>query len=399
MLTRRNALQVAGASVLTPLLAGQLSKSEAQTPSMSIDASSPQKKKAQSQLKGLLNLFLPTFLEDGKTLDEEAIRLDVRQSIAQGFAGTMPLINWTMPGDPNWEKLHRIIKDEAGDKLSLHGVIAGSDAEADIQLIRKLEDVGADMILFASRFDPKISSDDLYEGYRQRLESTDLSFILYCALNRGRHFPHLGPAGQPLDVFDRVADHGNVVAAKVSQPVTLTSTYQICQTVADRLLVAPVNLDFVPMLARQFHIQWSGQWNGEAVQTPENQLGNKLLAACAKKDFEKADEVATQIQPALDHFYQVQVNSIRMGGHPWQHNRYYTWLGGGNGGLMPVDPHSPPDAIPVLTAEDRAAMRAAFKVSGLEPTDAPDDQFIVGRAAWARGVRPSDLKDLPRYEV
>ncbi len=398
-MNRRQMLQAAGISAAAPIAAG-LTSASAETPKKagSVDMSTPQRKMAAKRLTGLLNLLLPTFMPDGKTLDEDAIRHDVRASIAQGFTGTMPLINWTSPADPNWEKLHRIIKDEAGDKLALHGVIAATRVEDDLALIKRLEDVGAEMILFASRFSSNISNDELYGEYKKRLEATDLSFILYCALNKGRNFPQLGPAGQPLEVFDRVADHGNVVAAKISQPVTLTSTVQICDAVADRLLVAPVNLDYVPLLARHYHMQWSGQWNGEAVQTPANQLGNQLLNACAEKDFKTADKVATQLQPSLDHFFKVQANSIRLGGHPWQHNRYYAWLSGGNGGLMPVDPHSPPESIPVLTAADRAAMRAAYQASGLTPTDAPEEQFIVGRAAWARGVRPADLAELPRYE-
>ena len=51
----------------------------------------------------------------------------------------------------------------------------------------------------------------------------------------------------------------------------------------------------------------------------------------------------------------------------------------------------------MLDARARAAMRAAYRASGLEPTDAPEEQFVVGRAAWARGVRASDLTALPYY--
>ena len=51
-----------------------------------------------------MNLFLPTFLPDLETLDEEAIRHDVNHAIAQGFSGSMPMINWTLPGDPNWQR-------------------------------------------------------------------------------------------------------------------------------------------------------------------------------------------------------------------------------------------------------------------------------------------------------
>ena len=71
------------------------------------------------------------------------------------------------------------------------------------------------------------------------------------------------------------------------------------------------------------------------------------------------------------------------------------WLS--DGGLLPRDSHAPEGAIPVLDARAREGMRAAFIASGLEPTEAPEEQFVVGRAAWARGVRASDLSDLPYY--
>lgn len=400
--SRRKMMQLAGVGAASPLVAGAItaSASPSQTSGVkSVDTSTSQKKRANETLKGLLNLFLPTFLADGETLDDEAIRLDVRNSIAQGFAGTLPLPNWTMPDDPRWERFHQIIVDEAQGKLPLHGIVSGRTPEEDIAQLRRFEALGAEMILLAPRHDPNISEEDLTEAMLKRVRATDMSFIIYAALNKGRNFPKLGPAGQPLNVFDRLADEPNMVAVKISQPVTLTSTIQMCDRLADRLLVAPVNLDFVPLLARHYHMQWSGQWNGEAVQTPSDQIGNELLAATGAHDFAKADEIMIRMQPVVDHFYKVQANSIRMGGHPWQHNKYYIWLGGGNGGLLPVDPHSPAESIPILTPEDRAEMRAAFTAAGLTPTDAPEEQFIVGRAAWARGTRPDDLPELTRYEV
>jgi 4-hydroxy-tetrahydrodipicolinate synthase len=220
--------------------------------------------------------------------------------------------------------------------------------------------------------------------------------MLYAAAGR-RSFPALGPAGQPLDVYDRIADLPNTVAVKVSQPVSLTSTLQLAQRVGDRLSLGPVNLDFLPLLAREVPIAWSGQWNAEAIQTPDVQIGNRMLAAADSGDFAELDRLAVQIEPVLSHFFGVQAPIIRKGAHPWQHNRYYQWLGGGNGGLLPRDPHAPDGAIPDLTASARKATRAAFARSGLTPTDAPDEQFVVGRASWARGVRPEGLKELPYY--
>jgi hypothetical protein len=363
----------------------------------SVDASTPERKWAHQHLRGMANLFFPSFKADLQTVDEEGVRRDVNAAVAQGFCGTMPMVNWTRPGDPRWDVYHRAVFDEAKGKLPVHGVASMEDVDADVALIRKLEAMGADMLLLAPYHAADISAEDLTAAYKRRIEATGLPVILYAATGAKRNFPHLGPGGQPLDVFDRLADMPNVVAMKVSQPITLTSTMQICDAVADRLLVAPVNLDFVPALARSYPIQWSGQWNAEAVQTPDNQLGNKLLAACASGDSARIDAAAREIQAVHDAFYNLQASVIRSGAHPVQHNKYYSWLGGGNGGILPDDTHAPPGAVPVLDAAARTKMRAAFAASGLVPTDAPEEQFVVGRAAWDRGVRVSDLAGLPSY--
>lgn len=400
--SRRRLMQLAGVGATAPLFASGTAAAHPDDMAMAgfteTDASTPQRRWARENLKGLLNLFLPTFQSDGFTLDEEAIRHDVNHAIAMGFSGTLPLVNWTPQEDPRWEQYHRIILDEARGRIPVHGIVYNSTPEADIALLSRLEALGVDMILLASRYASETTAEDLYASMAQRIQSTDLPVMLYAALNRGRNFPHLGPAGQPLDVFDRVADLGNVAAVKISQPVTLTSTLQMCDRLADRLLMAPVNLDFVPLLSQHYRIQWSGQWNGEAVQTPTEQLGNDLLAACAGRDMAQINAAAQRVQPVHDAFFQLQSEVIRAGAHPWQHNKYYSWLGGGNGGLLPV-PASEADHVPVLDAAARAKIRTAFSAAGLPMTDAPEEQFIVGRAAWARGVRPSDLEHWPRYAV
>lgn len=359
-------------------------------------ADSSQRVWAKANLRGLMNLFLPTFREDGRTLDEDAIRHDVRHAIAQGFSGTLPMINWTLPGDPRWAEFHRILIDEGGSDLPVHGILASGKVESDLRLLGALEELGVKLVLLASTYPEESSADQLHDLMAQRITATTLPVMLYAATGR-RAFPALGPAGQPLDVYDRIADLENVVGVKISQPVSLTSTMQLCQRLGDRLSMGPVNLDFLPLLARHFDIGWSGQWNAEAVQTPAQQIGNRLLAASAAGDLAQVDALARQIQPALSHFFAVQAPVIRAGGHPWQHNRYYQWLSGGNGGLLPRDSHAPEGAIPVLDANARTAMRAAYRASGLEPTDAPEEQFVVGRAAWSRGVRASDLAELPYY--
>lgn len=355
------------------------------------DSSTTQRKWAQTQLTGLMNLIQPLFLGDGATLDEEAIRIDVRAAIAQGFSATMPMPNWTPPGGANWDRFHRIVCDEAQGKIAVHGIVVGRDPEADSAVLNMFERYGIDLVLLAPTFPRDVDSLGLYQLIAARAQATSLPVMLYAATGR-RAFPKMGPEGQPLDMFDRLADLPNIVAIKVSQTVSGPATELICRKLGDRLSIGPVNLELLPRLARQFCIAWSGQWNAEAIQTPSDKAGVELLHASARGDVAMLDAMVQRLQPALSHFFAVQAPVLVNGAHPWPHNRYYQWLGGGNGGLLPPDTHAAEGVIPVLDAAARTAIRAAFAAAGLEPVDAEeDDQFVVGRAAWSRGERPGSM--------
>jgi hypothetical protein len=52
----------------------------------------------------------------------------------------------------------------------------------------------------------------------------------------------------------------------------------------------------------------------------------------------------------------------------------------------------------VLNAAWRKRMRDTLKKAGIT-VDRPDEEFMVGRVAYARGVRAKDLASTPNYEV
>jgi 4-hydroxy-tetrahydrodipicolinate synthase len=73
--------------------------------------------------------------------------------------------------------------------------------------------------------------------------------------------------------------------------------------------------------------------------------------------------------------------------------KYYQWVMGGNGGLLPLQGR---EKVPALDAASRQQIRETCRRVGIA-ADRPDEEFIVGRAAYARGVRASDLKSKPLY--
>jgi 4-hydroxy-tetrahydrodipicolinate synthase len=73
--------------------------------------------------------------------------------------------------------------------------------------------------------------------------------------------------------------------------------------------------------------------------------------------------------------------------------KYYQWVMGGNGGLLPLDGR---EKVPVLDAAARRLIRDTCRQAGIQ-VDRPEEEFMVGRVAYAKGVRPSNLASKPLY--
>ena len=50
-----------------------------------------------------------------------------------------------------------------------------------------------------------------------------------------------------------------------------------------------------------------------------------------------------------------------------------------------------------LDAAGRELIKSNFKKAGITPVDRPEEEFIVGKAAYAKGVRASQLSSRPLY--
>jgi 4-hydroxy-tetrahydrodipicolinate synthase len=112
--------------------------------------------------------------------------------------------------------------------------------------------------------------------------------------------------------------------------------------------------------------------------------------------FDEAMVIYSRFEPALAAFYELQAPLIAKGGHPWAHMKYFQWCGGGNGGLM-RDTHAPVEQVPILDATARKLIKDTFIKVGITPVNMPEEEFIVGKCAHARGVRASGMKEMPSY--
>jgi 4-hydroxy-tetrahydrodipicolinate synthase len=359
-------------------------------------AESEQKQWAREHLQGLGSLLAASYTPDFKGLDEEGVRHDVRHRVKQGFCSTML---WST--GPYRDRILQIFKEESKGKL-LRSQIVGGSADAAIKALDTAAKEGMThaMVTFPGNLQPK-TEDEVYAHFRKVLDSTKLPILLYgTAVASLRKFH---PSGIPINVFDRLADHPNIVGMKMTHAMPVGLAFELSERLSNRMLMGPVNMDLAPMLAKNYpNIQWSSQWISDSLQSPERPYGNELFSLTRQRRITDAMKVYWQMQPLIDLVYEVQGRLLKFGkGHPAQHMKYYQWLMGGNGGLLPAGREGGEeggDGAHVLTREWRKRMRETVEKVGIK-VDRPDEEFMVGRAAYARGVRAKDLSSTPNYEV
>ena len=327
-------------------------------------ANSEKKEWAHEYLKGLDTFLFASSTPDMKGLDEAGVRLDIQHSLKQGFTALTNLASLSATREQN-ARVDEIIKEET------RGNVRFTEAQK-----RRL--VG-----FPSKATPK-TEDDVYNTFREIADSSEDAIVLYAIPAESLYQFH--STGIPLNVYSRLADHPNVVGVKLTHSMSTALAFEICERVSDRLIVGPVNLDLVPVLAKNYkNIQWSGIWSADAVQSPEKPYGVEFMDLIAKGKFNEAMKVYWTMEPLVSGFYELQGRLLlKTGLHPWAHIKYFQWLTGGNGGLIPLRPEP---NLPSLDAAGRALIRENFKKAGITTVNAPEEEYIVGKVAYAKGDR------------
>lgn len=386
--------QFVSASALAGLgLMGASVAESRDTRRMSFEVASGESRKewAKRALRGGESFVMPSMQPDLKTLDEEGVRRDVRHAIAQGFCSIMPL---PLGIDAKTEKrFYEVVADEAKGRILTVGVIRAGTWEEWEGRVRQMESHGFSHALMY--FNPKLASQEaMYQQMRSVVEKTSLGIVLYASQSPA--VERFDPTGLPMDAFDRLADLDNVIGIKFTQELRPATALTIADRLGDRLQLAVVDLEVMMLLALKYPMQWTGQWAIDSVQSPDQPWVGEFLEYLRTGDLKSARELYWRYEPIASGFYDLQRPSLVIGGHPWIHIKYMKWLTGGNGGLLP-DLKMTPEMVPHLDAEGRRLCRDLFAKVGIKTTDLPDEAFIVGNAAYERGVRVKDFGSLPQY--
>lgn len=346
---------------------------------------------ARERLRGGESFILPSMTPDLAGLDEEGVRRDVRHAVRQGFCSILPLSSGLDRAQAR--RMREVVADAARGQIFVVGTLASREWSRVEESVRAAESLGTSHVLLS--FNAGLPSQEaMFQEMRAIAERTSMRIILYAQPDDA--VTHLDPTGLPLEAFDRLADLDNVVGVKFTQLLRPAAAFAVAERLGGRLLLGVVDLEMMLPLALKHAIQWTGQWAIDCLQSPETPWVGQYLDLLRQRKLQEAYTLYWKYEPAATAFYRMQAPSLAIGGHPWMHIKYMKWLTGGNGGLLP-DLKASRDHVPHLDAAARTACRQALEQVGIKTVALPDEAFVVGNAAYERGLRAKDLRALPQY--
>jgi dihydrodipicolinate synthase/N-acetylneuraminate lyase len=322
---------------------------------------------ARETFRGACNVIIPSYTSDLKSLNETAIRHDVRRNIELGFWGALLVSEAGTTLDEMRTFMEIAIDEASGEhRFLLQG--AFDTAEDIVTLANDARSLGIDGMLLGhpNSFYPT-SAQEVEDYTLEICRATDLAVVLF--LVEHSNLRRLDARGFPADVLDRLTEVDTIVAVKyeVGRQQT-TNTYETFKRLqdADVLLSDPMEFS-APMWVDLFDMQWMGTSNYEYY----GDYVPRLLDLLRGGKSEEAMEEYWRIQPARN----ARSATMSSGGANLVHRylwKFQAWLNGYNGG-----PIRQP-AMKLSESQMRTAAEGVRK-AGIAPGDEPFAEFFVGR--------------------
>jgi 4-hydroxy-tetrahydrodipicolinate synthase len=322
---------------------------------------------ARETFHGACNVIIPSYTSDLRSLNEAAIRHDVRRNIELGFWGAL-LVSEAGTTLDEMRRFMEIAVDEAagGHRLLLHGAF---DTPQDIiTMASDALSLGVDGMLLGHPNSFYPTSPQQVEDYTMEIcEATDLAVVLFVVEHS--NLRRLDVRGFPADVLDRLTKVDTIVAVKYElgrqQTVNTYETFRRLQD-ADVLLADPMEYN-APMWVDLFGMQWMGTSNYEYY----GGYVPRLLELLHAGDTGGAMEEYWRVQPARS----ARATTMSTGGANLVHRylwKFQAWLNGYNGG---------PIRQPAMKLSEQQMRTSAEGVrrAGIISTDEPFADFFVGR--------------------
>ena len=325
---------------------------------------------ALAELAGCCGCVMPTFTSDVRSLNEVAIRHDVRQEKALGMRAVLVVAE----GGTTVEEFNRftdVVVEEAGTDLVV--VVQASQptwAEMVATVVHGAA-AGAELVLpsYPLTYHPR-TLDELYCDTRAFIEQCPIGVMLF-AMDQW-NFSRLHPAAFPLQLLERlVRDCPNLAAIKneIGLPYA-GGLVEVFERFAGRVLVTDPMEYNAPLWVRHYGMRFMGTSNYEAMGAS---VPTMLRLLSEPGTWDEGMALYWEMSP-VRRANSVVVSPI-VGATslvPRVMWRYQGWLLGCNGGPL----RSPQQRI---NAAQMAQLRAAASAAGLAVTPDPDELFWVGR--------------------
>ena len=322
---------------------------------------------ARETFHGACNVIIPSYTSDLRSLNEAAIRHDVRRNIEFGFWGALLVSEAGTTLDEMRHFMEIAVDEAAGNhRFLLQGVF---DTSADIvTMANDAAALGVDGMLLGhpNSFYPS-SARDLEDYTSEICRATDLAVVLFIVEHS--NLRRLDVRGFPAEVLERLVEIDTVVAVKYEVGRHQTAgTWDCFRRLADADVLLSDPMEFnAPMWVDMFGMQWMGTSNYEYFGGYVPQLLDLLRAG--KTD--DAMEAYWAIQPARN----ARSATMNTGGANFVHRylwKFQAWLNGYNGG---------PLRQPAMKLSESLMRTSADGLgkAGFDVADEPFAEFFVGR--------------------
>jgi 4-hydroxy-tetrahydrodipicolinate synthase len=182
--------------------------------------------------EGIFPALVTPFTDDGKTIDEERLRILVNRCIEQGVHGVVPCGTTGEFVNLSTEERKRVIKvviDEVNGRVPVIAGTGASGTRETVEMTKYAKDAGATAALIVTPFYLKPADRGIYEHYSTIATEVDLPIILY-------NIPQCTGLPLPWQMVEDLAQIPNIVGVKDSSG-QLSFILAVLEKVRDKINV------------------------------------------------------------------------------------------------------------------------------------------------------------------
>jgi 4-hydroxy-tetrahydrodipicolinate synthase len=324
---------------------------------------------ARATLHGVINVVIPSFSSDLRTVNEAAIRHDVRKQLEYRFDGAL-LVSEVAISQEEYRTFCEIAADEAAARQLFVHHSSWSTAQDAIAALRIAEETGSELVLlsYPPNFYPT-SEQDIYDYTRAICDATDLAVMLFPMYLWG-FSPRIHPADIPVRLLRRLIDDcPNVVAIKAEGGFpSIMGVIECHRHFGEEVVIScPIEGDLIP-LAQVMPITLTATSDHEYY----GPMIPRIFRHLQDGELDAATDLYWRLHPARK--AKAAVGAQLHGGafinrQAW---KFQAWLQGYNGGPLRQPTQRIHDA-------QMNALRGGLLDAGLTPSMDPYADFFVGR--------------------